>query len=425
MNTSSIAKHQHINAVLKIITVLLCFIAISYVNAVTPEVESNPRWAFEYQLAVNNARSSPKTAGSIIYVHKSEALAQEAYIPKNPDLAKSFGPGVRFVRTKGMGDKAYKKFVTEYSALLDEVVQRSPSFARTLRDMSNNKKRIDFSKFNQGDKTVLAILPTREDRATSTNRANGRSPSGTSALADINPQYSGNHKLLGKRQGIGIDAAAGESAPSRVFVAPHHLTEFTSTMRTLNANGNNFSAIDPATIERYNNALKAVAHEFSHSSAFFNGMSFNSTAALEEAAKLKVLDRADRNAVRKLVAYFEEFENIGLKPSIGRGITENLVADEIIDNGFREINPSFRKTYRYGKLDASRVLRYMTGSADISGLPRVSSKQRRAILAIMEILDNSISKYLIESGIAIDSLGVHQHLRQLLGLIEDACLLEV
>lgn len=377
----------------------------------------NPMHALEYNVARDNASS-----GDIVQIDGTPAVAERAYVPEDPKLShfkSQMGQGVRFVRVPGMGDDDFNKFVAAYTALLDEEMVRSKSFAKRIVEMSNAGNQIDWRRFKQGDRTVLAIMPRDHFLV---EDAGGYQ---VKATPNVHTNSAEELNFLGLRRGSVVNAERGISSPSVLYLDRQVVEKFYAVKKILVANGYKFKRLSVTQINDFYKGLKYMAHEVSHASAALEGLMHNYQAAFDDLLA-RHLDPDDRKTAVKLLAYFEEMENSGFAHTVGRSLNENLINQELIDSGLgkvkglKGVKVPFELTTKYGGLTPLQIINHITGVEPAPkwsalGKIKVSGKMAKAMRHTLEKWDDSMVRSLIDTRQAIDKRGAHVILLKLRG----------
>lgn len=391
----------------------MCFGFLLLVSPISSVEAAKEQWSathrFEYNLAVRDARIDNR-AGDLIVVAGQEGLAQTAYTTKLQPYQYQLGPSVRFFRPKGMGDDEYKKFVTKFSAFLDEMMWRSDSFAKVIVEMSQGLSKTEMQQFTQGDRTALAITPRAQILIDETT-------GGLAGVADLHRSFRGNKNYVGVRKGPRITDDPGIRAASNLFIPNELLDAFTQMKRWRDGLG---AAPSPKQIRIYHDALTSLGHEVSHAIASFRAVQFGDLGAIKGLTDLGLIDPKDRALARNIVQLFEELENSGYVPledeNIGfelkknRPITEAVITQELIDSGLGKGPTPLKRRYTYGTLSAPQILNYYKGKTHLKGLPRIPSNMKVAMSVLERKWMESITDNLIKKNLAANRAEAFDHI---------------
>lgn len=293
----------------------------------------------EYATARKNA-----WRGDIIKINGVEMIAERSYKPSDASIASGFGPRIRFVRAPGMGDKEFAEFKKKFSALLDDTIALSVDARDDLREMSNATD-IDFNKFTQGKRSVVAIVPAKA-RANAVNQPalfnrNGMGADGLTTRADWKKQRFGNDQDgdYGYRKGLAADADAGKKAPAVLTVSDHRLDTFYENREKLKrfASLNGLSLYDLHDLDKLQFQHGGFRHDAKEAFWFFyegiyeNVLQFSHASGSYRGTAFNVKLAAKGNP--ELYRYFEMIETLeakGLTPAKGRTFNQFDIITGII-----------------------------------------------------------------------------------------------
>lgn len=405
MNTITNRKRPYGTIGLQLLTVVLMYLGIVGWAKADPSAE--------YQQALDTARLH--NPGDLIVIGGVEVIAERAYRPMHPDLAgfaDQYGPGVRFVRLPGMGDKEYEKFVEDFITLFDESARHSPDYEFTLRGLSNGQEKINYNVFLFGDRTVHAVVPER-----------GSVPPGVRAevgMAGMDALYADKASDYGGRRSIEIGNSKkgtlnGLAAPTFMRYKQKALEEFVNAKRELeklqkklglerfedfytkdysfylqrNDLGEKvFNRHVGKLFEQYHAGLVTAVHEGGHAANYYKGLTFN----------IRLKSNGDP-ALMRLMSYLEELENLGLVPVKGRQFTERrYIRDFREKGGLGEGYYRMRLRTKYRGKNAIQILAYLKGFKHIDGWPEVTASHARIMREVIQAWEASLLELLKEKG---------------------------
>lgn len=223
-----------------------------------------------------NALQSARTnsPGDIVWVNGVEIIAERSYTPSHPGLSdwrSEFGDNVRFLRSSEMSDAVFNRYVTNWTALIDEIVLRVPEIRNAMIDVSHGKERynIRFEKFTVGDRTVLGLFP---DVSLDRNLVTGAQVYGKTTRAKLKKEYSSENRLWGYRREIGTQPGPGYRAPSRITQSVAQIERFVEARDAIAATGFTIDELLLQTPDKIRAVLPDASKHFKN----FSGVSQHS-----------------------------------------------------------------------------------------------------------------------------------------------------
>lgn len=277
-------------------------------------------------------------------------MNMNGHLPTIKSSEKLWQPqGVRFFRPEGMGNNEYKRFVSQFTDFLDFIVEYSPSFEKTIVELSNGASSINMKNFEQGDRTVLAISPNPLAPL-------GESTEGQQLVADavnLDSRDKNAWQYVGARQGYSVSAKPGIGAPSAIHVGADYLETFTKLKAKMDAS----IPLSATELRRFGKTIKALVHEVSHASAAFRATAFNREMVVRMLVNSGLADEVSEEVIDQLVVLFEEIENMQDVDITGRPLSENKVVGEMNDRGIGYI----KKLHKYGNHTFTQILNHLSG----------------------------------------------------------------